>query len=90
MAESYAYSPFGLMASHDANGIATDPLSGQPIRFTGRWVDPDSGLYWYRARRYSAALGRFISPDPIGYKDQINLYAYVGNDPVTNIDPMGT
>ena len=43
----------------------------------------------YRARYYSAAIGRFLQTDPVGYTADINLYAYVGNDPVNMTDPMG-
>jgi uncharacterized protein RhaS with RHS repeats len=37
----------------------------------------------------SAAQARFLQVDPVGYKDQVNLYAYVNNDPVGNRDPTG-
>lgn len=58
--------------------------------YTGRERDADTGLYYYRARWYDPQLGRFISKDPIGFKGgDINLYAYVGNNPVTYTDPKG-
>jgi uncharacterized protein RhaS with RHS repeats len=49
-----------------------------------------TGLYYYRARWYDAQVGRFISEDPIGFNGgDINLYAYVKNNPVNAIDPSG-
>jgi uncharacterized protein RhaS with RHS repeats len=46
-------------------------------------------LYYNRARYYDPSLGRFISRDPIGTRDNINLYSYVANSTVGYVDRMG-
>jgi RHS repeat-associated protein len=74
----YAYGPYG--ESSTLTGVA---------RYTGRRIDPETGLYYYRARMYSPALGRFLQQDPIGTSGGVNLYAYVGNDPINLVDPSG-
>ncbi|QLQ14261.1 MAG: RHS repeat-associated core domain-containing protein [Brevundimonas sp.] len=51
--------------------------------------DPETGLYQYRARYYHPRLGVFLSTDPVGTKDDPNLYLYVGLDPVNVTDPTG-
>ncbi|MBI9100659.1 MAG: RHS repeat-associated core domain-containing protein [Spirochaetaceae bacterium] len=55
--------------------------------YTGKKIDSDTGLYYFNARWYDPALGRFITEDPI--KDGTNWFAYVSNNPLIYTDPTG-
>lgn len=57
--------------------------------FAGAYWHTPTNLYYMRARWYHPKLGRFLQPDPIGYDDGMNMYAYVGGDPVNFVDPLG-
>ncbi|MFM0158407.1 RHS repeat-associated core domain-containing protein [Paraburkholderia sediminicola] len=59
------------------------------IRSFGQQFFSTPGLYYYKARFYSAGLGRFLQTDPTGPRDDLNLYAYVGNNPVNVVDSTG-
>jgi RHS repeat-associated protein len=60
-----------------------------PLLFTGRRLDPETGLYYYRARYMDAVLGRFLQRDPLAYVAGMNLYQYAGGNPVIHLDPSG-
>jgi RHS repeat-associated protein len=57
-------------------------------RYTGKERDDNSGLSYYGARYLAPWLARWISPDSQG-ADGLNLYVYVGNNPLKYIDPTG-
>jgi RHS repeat-associated protein len=59
------------------------------LLFTGRRLDPATGLYYYRQRYLEPITGRFVSRDPLGYSESPNRYSYVGNSPIHWMDPMG-
>jgi RHS repeat-associated protein len=62
------------------------------IKFTGQRLDA-TGLYYYGARYYDAAIGRFLSPDSIvpdpANPQSLNRYSYCLNNPLRYIDPSG-
>ena len=80
------YHPYGSVRA-STGGLPTD------ITFTGQRADASTGLYFYNARYYSGALGRFISADSIvpeqGNPQALNRYAYVLGNPLKYIDPTG-
>jgi RHS repeat-associated protein len=80
---SYNYEAFGTIK--DATGAL-----GNPITYTGRWIEPETGDYFYRARYYDSGVGRFLKRDPIGFKsNDYNFYRYTKNRVVNHNDPGG-
>jgi RHS repeat-associated protein len=88
--EMYRYSAFGSCQILDPEGDQRSAsLYRNPYLFTARRYDEETGLYYYRARMYNPAIGRFLQTDPIGYADGINWYTYCANNPIMLIDPSG-
>ncbi|MBA3811549.1 MAG: RHS repeat-associated core domain-containing protein, partial [Caulobacteraceae bacterium] len=76
---SRGYDPFGQPSG----------WLGARFGFTGQAMIPEARLFHYKARAYDPALGRFLQTDPVGMAADVNLYAYVGNDPINASDPSG-
>jgi RHS repeat-associated protein len=81
------YFPYGGTAIIAGDSMADVEL--KYYRFTGKECDDGSGLYYFGARYYASWLGRWISCDPSGPADALNLYEYVGCNPISATDPTG-
>jgi RHS repeat-associated protein len=83
-----AYTPYGsAVVDEDPDGDGTAVTFN--IRFPGQYFDAKTGLHYNYFRDYDPTSGRYIESDPVGLEGGVNTYAYVGNNPLTRIDPYG-
>ena len=80
----YDYDPYGRIVSSSGS------YSGyNRYRFSTKWDEYEAGFSYYGYRHYSPDLGRWITRDPIGERGGLNLYGFVGNEPVSMVDKLG-
>ncbi|MBK8915068.1 MAG: hypothetical protein IPM64_10800 [Phycisphaerales bacterium] len=95
LAARYEYDPYGNIVGPDADGdgnIAEEAgpyAATNPFRFSTKYLDPETGLYYYGYRYYSPRLGRWISRDPIGVRGGLNPRMFLLNRPPTAVDAVG-
>jgi len=86
--ETIRYNAFGEEEITDADGnLKTSSLT--PWRFSSKRVDAETGWVYFGRRYYDPVTGRWTTPDPLGLEGEPNLYAYVGNNPLTHFDLYG-
>jgi RHS repeat-associated protein len=83
VAAHFEYDPFGTTV------VDTDTSNQFPYRFSTKPRDAETGLYYYGYRYYDPVTGRWPSRDPIQERGGVNLYGFIGNDPVGNKDLLG-
>jgi RHS repeat-associated protein len=82
LAKTYTFDSYGNLA-------ASTGTIANPFQFTGREIDPETQLYFYRSRYYDNSAGRFIAEDPTGFDAGNDFYTYVKNNPAIWTDPLG-
>jgi RHS repeat-associated protein len=83
--ESYSHSPYG--AKTPSSTSISNPA--QYAGSVGCYIEDETKLILCGARWYSPSLMRWMSRDPIGYDGGVNLYGYIGGDPINYVDPSG-
>ncbi len=103
LVEGYQYDAYGTPTVIDpgANGeidgggddfikIAESSAVRNPYSFTGRRLDVETGIHYYRGRKYDAQSGRFLGRDPADdILTRLSLYEYVHSNPISMLDPFG-
>ena len=80
----YWYGPFGELLE------ATGPhAANNPWRWASKSLDPETGLVYFGLRYYDPATGQWLSREPLGEGESLNLYAYCHNDPINRVDVLG-
>ena len=83
--DSHPSNPFSATAFGEIISLP----SQNPWLYSSKRFDPETGFFYFGKRYYNPSLGRWITKDPAGFADGLNLYAYVHNSPLTHIDPDG-
>ena len=81
---TYEYSPFGELIR-----VSGEMGMKNTLRYSSRYTDDETGLLYYGYRYYSPALGKWLSPDPIEERGGMNVFGFLGNDPVNAVDVLG-
>ncbi len=82
LANTYTYDSFGELTA------STGTLTNR-FQYTGREFDPETGVYYYRARYMDPSTGKFLSEDPVRFFEGPNFYRYVDNNPLNLTDVTG-
>ncbi|HEY6385112.1 MAG TPA: RHS repeat-associated core domain-containing protein [Candidatus Acidoferrum sp.] len=82
IANTYTYDSYGNLTASTGTLVNS-------FRYTARESDPETRLYYYRARYYDPNAGRFLTEDPIGSGAGNNVFTYVRNEPTRFADPSG-
>jgi RHS repeat-associated protein len=77
------YKPFGEAEVNEHSTLVNN------FRFPGQYYDAETGLHYNYHRYYDPRIGRYLTPDPIGLDASINLFSYVANNPINDVDPTG-
>jgi len=84
VAAHYEYDPYGNLTRSYGEYV-----SENPFRFSTKYKDDETGLYYYGYRDYDPEMGRWLSRDPIGERKEINLYGFVKNNGINELDYLG-
>ncbi|MEJ2285993.1 MAG: RHS repeat-associated core domain-containing protein, partial [Desulfobacterales bacterium] len=78
-----SYKPFGEVVISSSSGVVNN------FRFAGQYFDFETNFHYNYFRYYSPLSGRYLRADPIGLAGGVNHYAYVSNNSIKLVDPMG-
>lgn len=82
----------GMEAKYRYGAFGEESIDGtllSPWRFSSKRIDPTTGFANYGRRYYMPTLGRWLTPDPLGFTAGSNFYAFVQNAPLTHLDEYG-
>lgn len=80
----YWWGPFGELISSTGPKAASNPW-----RYATKYYDVETGLHYFGHRYFDSTTGQWLSREPLGEDESLNLYAYCHNDPVNKVDILG-
>ena len=90
VAESYRYDAYGNVKIYNgSHAEISSSVISNPWLFSSKELDSETGLCYFTRRYYDPTLGRFVTTDPLGITDGVNMYGYVHANPMMFVDPTG-